>query len=104
MEENGVKYIGDFYFDIQHGHGKEIHPDGKYYEGDFECGVKNGFGEIFWPNGDKYSGEFVENKISGKGKRAALTSPRGFYLVRREEFPRRFQGWEDAWEGELLLA
>lgn len=81
-DESGIVYIGDFYYDVQHGHGKEVYPNGKYYEGDFDYGLKTGFGEFFWTNGDIYSGEFIDNKICGKGTKKIFFNKRKIFLTK----------------------
>ena len=70
--DNGVKYVGEWKNNKEHGLGTYIYPNGNKYIGEFKYGKGNGLG-TFYSRGKtleenyKYVGEFKDDKFHGRG-------------------------------------
>jgi len=75
---NGVKYIGDFFYNKLIGYGRFEWPDGSFYEGEVENGLRDGVGLFVAPdNESSYEGKWAKGLRHGKGKLTFKSG--GFY-------------------------
>ncbi|KAJ8449781.1 hypothetical protein Cgig2_001437 [Carnegiea gigantea] len=80
---NGDYYMGQWFENCPHGHGKYLWIDGCMYVGEWFRGQSIGKGRFSWPSGAIYEGEFKSGYMDGKG---TYTGPngemyRGFWVM-----------------------
>lgn len=62
-QKDGLRYEGEWEFNLFHGKGKLTLPTGLVYAGDFKEGLMHGTGFLKYPSGAIYSGQFSEDLV-----------------------------------------
>lgn len=66
--KDGLTYTGEWFHDMQEGHGVEQRKaEGSSYDGEFRGGLKEGLGVYKWADGSEYRGAWNGNSIDGLG-------------------------------------
>ena len=72
INEQGIKYIGEWKDGNADGRGTRTGPDGLKYDGHWKNGKRHGMGTAIYPNGVAYVGEWSDDRSNGHG---TLTGP-----------------------------
>ena len=67
IDENGSRYIGDWWNGMRHGKGTCIYYDGKTYDGEGQLDKMDGKGELVYSSGERYVGDWVRGCQEGFG-------------------------------------
>ncbi|XP_074306758.1 phosphatidylinositol 4-phosphate 5-kinase 4-like [Silene latifolia] len=80
---NGDYYMGQWFENCPHGHGKYLWTDGCMYVGEWFRGQAIGKGRFSWPSGAIYEGEFKSGYMDGKGIYTSQNGEiyRGFWVM-----------------------
>ncbi|KAK9726008.1 hypothetical protein RND81_05G184100 [Saponaria officinalis] len=100
---NGDYYMGQWFENCPHGHGKYLWTDGCIYVGEWFRGQAIGKGRFSWPSGAVYEGEFKSGYMDGKGSYIGPNGEiyKGFWVMNMKH-GHGFMGYEngDRYEGD----
>lgn len=65
VDEQKIRYEGDFYANTFHSHGR-FSFDTDRYKGEWSKGRPNGFGTVTFADGTSYSGEWTKGCLQGR--------------------------------------